>query len=225
MIGPVRTIGPSQRLDYRRVGYAALQLSSAAELVYLRQVFDRTVARARRLGTVIAEHDRAGVLSLEKVVMKDRDLEALRDTVFYRRGDAIAAEILRAPAGALLTTPFCIRKPPRAGITALHQHPPHGKPPGFIDGITVWMTLDGVDRQNGCLTFWPRSQRMGLLPYDAELNVKLSAVRHDRLVPLPLRPGGAVVLHDRVVHGALANPSGKARRALALYCMRLERRA
>ena len=219
----MQTLTVRQRERYRADGFVAFRLSDDDELVELRSVFDRVFVAARRRGKLVRESD-DGALTLEKALLQGDDLASVSATRFYRRGSAIAGEILRAPAGTLIIAPFCIRKPGRAGVTAVHQHPPDGKPEGFVDGVTIWMTLDGVDVENGCMSFWPSSQRLGLLPRDARNAVAPEAIRHDKMVHVPLAPGGAVLLHDRVVHGALPNRARKARRALALYCMHVSRK-
>jgi phytanoyl-CoA hydroxylase len=220
----MRGVTPTQEKRYRQDGYLSFHMSRPGELASLRSHFDRAFATDRRRGALMLEHNKVGKLCLEKVGAPERRFPELLDTTLYRRGKAIAARLLRVDPGYIHITGVFIRKPPRGGITEVHQHPNLTRPPGFVDAVTIWMTLDGVDRDDGCLTFLPGSHRKGLLPYDEIIRTLPSGYDAARMVGLPLPPGGAVAIHDLVLHGALANRTPRARRAAALYCMRMKSR-
>jgi hypothetical protein len=198
-------------------------MAGPAELEELRTAYEHAFTRDRRRGDLLRERTTSGALFLEKAVFPEKTTSGLADSSFYRRGRLIAARILRVPPARIVLGGFFIRKPPGAGETIAHQHPAVNRPPGFVEGTTIWMTLDGVDTEDGCLTFLPGSHRRGFLPYDDLLRVVPGAIDLSQSVALPLRPGGAVVIHDRVVHGALPNSTRRSRRAAALYCMSMRR--
>jgi phytanoyl-CoA hydroxylase len=81
--------------------------------------------------------------------------------------------------------------------------------------ITVWVALDDVDTDNGCVYVMPGSHLGGVLPHrrqNAE-SWHLSVAVDGLGVPAVMRAGEAVAFHGCTLHRSLANHTGKARRA------------
>jgi ectoine hydroxylase-related dioxygenase (phytanoyl-CoA dioxygenase family) len=76
--------------------------------------------------------------------------------------------------------------------------------------LTVWLPLNDATVENGCLQVIPRSHRGDLAPHcpgprGAEIPERLLA--EERAVPLPMRAGSALLMHQRTIHSSLDNVS------------------
>src|SRR2546425_2483060 len=135
---------------------------------------------------------------------------------------ALAEALLCEPAGSQGVEWF--NKPPGGR----HETPPHQdnyyfnlKPPNVS---TLWMAIDRVDRENGCLRYVQGSQRGGLRPHAPSTVLGFSQRitdygPEDRLgeVEIHLEPGDVVAHHAEIIHRADANVSPtRNRRAVAM---------
>lgn len=127
-------------------------------------------------------------------------------------------------------------KPPGIGKgTPWHQDtytPAVKAGPGraFAQSVMIWIAVDDVDRENGCLRFIPGSGRKGRVEHGDEhdptmmLNyqVKRSEIDESTAVDAIL-PSGRFSAHDlHVVHGANPNVSGRRRAGLTFHYMAAE---
>lgn len=112
-------------------------------------------------------------------------------------------------------------KPPRIG-----QHtPPHQD--GYYwmlepnEGVTMWLALDPVDEENGCVRYIPGSHRRGVREHSRTKTLGFSqgicdygAADRAAEVPMRAQPGDLLVHHGLTIHRADANASERPRRAL-----------
>ncbi len=150
-------------------------------------------------------------------------------------GDPFFAEYARHPrwlelAETLLgesvdpKEPEWFNKPPNTN----HPTPPHQdnyyfnlKPPS---GMTIWLAIDPVDEENGCLRYVAGSHRRGRRPHSATNVLGFSqgitdfgADDESREAVVRLQPGDAAVHHCEIIHRADPNGSTtRSRRAFAL---------
>ena len=125
---------------------------------------------------------------------------------------------------AVAKHPQWFNKPP--GID--HPTPPHQDNYYFcLDpdaSITLWLAIDPVDQQNGCLRYLPGSHRDGLREHDASNVLGFSQGVTDygeeeiaREVEICCQPGDLVVHHGEVIHRADPNRTAdRQRRAFAV---------
>lgn len=112
----------------------------------------------------------------------------------------------------------------------VHFTPPHQdnyyfnlKPPNVV---TIWLALDPVDTENGCLRYVAGSHRRGIRPHGRSDVLGFSQGITDyspndeaREVQIHLQPGDAVCHHGETIHRADANRSKtRHRRAFAMVC-------
>lgn len=74
--------------------------------------------------------------------------------------------------------------------------------------LTVWLPLTPATVENGCLQVVPRSHRAGLTqhcPTDQGVAIPDRLVAVQEALPLPMRPGSALLLTQRTVHSSLDN--------------------
>lgn len=121
-------------------------------------------------------------------------------------------------------SPEWFNKP--AGVE--HPTPPHQDNYYFnlqpANVITIWMALDNVDDENGCLRYVPGSHQQGFRPHGRSNVLGFSQgitdygpVDYETEVKIHLRPGDAVAHHGMTIHRAEPNRSAsRNRRAFAM---------
>ncbi len=88
--------------------------------------------------------------------------------------------------------------------------------------VTVWVALDPATRANGCLEVIPGTHRLGLLSLYgstvAEEHVRVHCPP-ERVLPLEVEAGHAVLLHNWLIHRSGVNPTSVPRRAMTVCYM------
>lgn len=120
--------------------------------------------------------------------------------------------------------PEWFNKPPKTD----HSTPPHQdnyyfklNPPHVV---SIWMAIDPVDEENGCLRYIPGSHLRGIRPHalTSVLGFSQGITNYDSKdeameVVVGLQPGDAVVHHGEIIHRADPNQStSRHRRAFAM---------
>lgn len=88
----------------------------------------------------------------------------------------------------------------------------------------IWIALDPVDRENGCLWYARGSHKTGIRPHSASgvLGFSQGLVGFDAAkvdaVPIELQPGDAVAHSSATIHWTETNRSNRHRRAIATFC-------
>lgn len=88
--------------------------------------------------------------------------------------------------------------------------------------VTIWIALDPATRANGCMEVVPGTHRLGLLTSYGSTITEEDAARHcppERVHPLEVEPGHAVLLHNWLIHRSGVNPSPVPRRAFTVCYM------
>ncbi len=81
------------------------------------------------------------------------------------------------------------------------------------DMLTVWLAVTDAFVQNGCLVVTPGSHRKGVTRHcpgmasSAEIYIPETIIDLDRVIPLEVKAGSAVLLHKMTEHGSLENRS------------------
>lgn len=116
-------------------------------------------------------------------------------------------------------------KPPSAG----RPTPPHQDGYYFMlqpcEAVTMWLALDEVDEDNGCVRYVKGSHRLGMREHGRTRTLGFSQgivgypttadLAHE--VPLPAHPGDVLIHHALTIHRADGNRSpDRSRRALGL---------
>lgn len=134
---------------------------------------------------------------------------------------ALAEALLGEPVASQGAEYFC--KPPGIGKAT----PPHQDGYYFClepnHAATLWIALDRVDEENGCLRYVTGSHRRGIRPHGASAVLGFSQGVSDfgpadqaREHCYTLEPGDAIAHHSVTIHRADANRSVRPRRALGL---------
>jgi len=111
------------------------------------------------------------------------------------------------------------------GVVAWHQDFSYWTRTTPMQHLTVWVGLDDVTEENGCLQYIPGSHQWGLLNkpvltgemegLKAFLNEEQTR-RLDNPTPIEMKKGHATFHHPLLVHGSFENNSDKPRRAFVL---------
>jgi ectoine hydroxylase-related dioxygenase (phytanoyl-CoA dioxygenase family) len=206
------SLQPEQITHYREQGYVLPQ----------GDVFDPS--RFEKLVAVFEEDlERYGADDLD--VIHDRD-DRLFEFLF---DDAVLdmVEPLVGPDIALWSSHF-ISKPPRTGReTPWHEDATYwdGRMDNWERVLTVWVALDRVDTENGCMRVIPGSHLTESPEYEHvdiskavfDRKIKDEAVDESLAVDFTLQPNQCSSHDSRIVHGAKANTSDRRR---AGYTMR-----
>ena len=99
-----------------------------------------------------------------------------------------------------------------------HVTPPHQDNYYFCltppQVLTMWVALDVVDEENGCLRYLRESHRHGLRPHHRTSTLGFSQGISDygerdlaTEIPIPAQPGDVLIHHGNTVHRADANAS------------------
>jgi ectoine hydroxylase-related dioxygenase (phytanoyl-CoA dioxygenase family) len=74
--------------------------------------------------------------------------------------------------------------------------------------LTVWMPVNPATLENGCLQVIPRSHRGELQPHcpgKSTVAIPDRFLAAEHAVPLPMRPGSVLLMHQRTIHSSLEN--------------------
>ena len=217
------TLSDAQIGQFHELGFLTLpSVTTPTEVVGLQESYDRLFEAA----ALVADEDRfqlAGTTdapTLSQVMNPDRYAPELLLTLAYRNAVRVAHQLL----GDRVTFEgmHAIRKPPRHGAaTPWHQDQAYWDPRFEHFGITVWVPLQPVSSENGCMQFVPRSHELGVQPHELiapeshGLRLKELDVVED-VVTCPLPAGGATIHFCRTLHHAGPNTTDEPRRALIM---------
>jgi polysaccharide pyruvyl transferase WcaK-like protein len=233
-----RVLTEQQWNDYSRDGYLHLgKVLEPEELDALRQRADDLALGNVKNPEVQMQLDTGGVY--EELPAAVRGFE--RGTRLYRKiqgleTDDLFVRLVKHP----LFLEICARQyGPHAPVSifrAMVMNKPAGQGtvlPWHQDGgdvwaldrdplVTVWVALDPATRANGCMEVVPGTHRLGLLSlYGSTVEEKHVKVHcpPERVQPLEVEAGHAVLLHNWLIHRSGVNPTSVPRRALTVCYM------
>ncbi len=214
----------AQRTQFRECGFTELpEFLSAGELADLQSRLECFVA------------DKLAELPPAYVFYEDKgDVSSLKQIQHVWKFDSVLAELFfngkpRKLAETLLDGPVIpknlqwFNKPPRKGLPT----PPHQDGFYFMlepcEALTMWLALDEVDEENGCVRYIRGSHNKGMRPHGKSGTLGFSQAITDfgspsdveNEVAIPASPGDLLAHHALTVHRADGNKSpNRNRRAL-----------
>ncbi len=218
------SIPENTKTDFDRDGFVVLhRFFDAAGVRQIAQEIERYVTQvAPQVAPGFAMYedvdDPATLKQLSNIAHNDDELRRFLD-----QGPGVAL------AELLLGDPVCgselewFDKPP-----ARSRHtPPHQDGYYFKiepkQAVTIWIALDPVDEQNGCIRYVAGSHRDGLRPHQRTDVLGFSQgitdygpADHAREIAVTADPGDVLAHHCLTLHRADANPGPRHRRALGL---------
>jgi ectoine hydroxylase-related dioxygenase (phytanoyl-CoA dioxygenase family) len=218
------SLSDAQVESFRANGFLALdQIASADEIARLRDLYAEVVADPGGL-TLTYQGERAdgstGVIT--QVFAPDLKRPELRATEYIANATRFAAELLDVPAadvayGGLMF----IYKPAGEGRdTPWHQDEAYWDDRNALrcHSLSVWMPLDDVTVESGCMQYMPGTHEGDVLPHVKPAGPEPlhldPPIDTSAAVPCEVPAGGATIHHCRTVHYAGPNMSAMPRRAL-----------
>lgn len=197
--------------DYRRDGFVVAKSVIDEELV----------AEAREhIDWLLAKHPGTRPEQLHNTLMRD-DPFWVRLVSDRRLLDL--AQLFVGPDIALFASHYIAKRPHDGQAVLWHQDG------GFwplepMEVVTLWLSLDDVDQENGCLRVIPGTQHLGLQVIHERKDVDnvlgaemdLGQVDEGKAVDLLLEPGDVEIHHPNLIHGSHANTSPRWRRGLTI---------
>jgi hypothetical protein len=226
----VPQLSQAQLADFRRDGFLLVDgLSNPEEIVSLRALYDRLFSERRGwdkgdLFDMIGRDDTAEGkgLTIPQMLWPSRYEPALPQTQLAASARAIAEQLLGP--GIENTLEHAIMKPPKGAATPWHQDDSFShKGSRFLEAISIWMPLQDVTAESGCMRYIRGSNLGPLYPHRSPNNDPrihglelVSPPDLTNCVAVPMRAGSAVIHHSRTIHGAGVNSGDQPRRAYVL---------
>jgi hypothetical protein len=207
---------------FRAQGFLALDaITTPDEIAWLSSIYAELLADERAFRLRYSEHaPDAGERRIDQIFSPERQCPKLLESQYLANARRLGAQLLgctfeEAKPGGLMM----IYKPPGAGRDApWHQDEAYWEfPSERCHSLSVWMPLDEVSVESGCMQFIPGSQRNDLLPHKKPPGLEPITVDAPfdaaSAVPCPLPPGGATFHFCRTLHYTAPNTSPRPRRA------------
>ena len=208
------------------------------EIAEIRLAYDRLFAERRGwdsgdLFDMVAQDGSGRDLALPQMLWPSRYEPFLQQTRLHSSALSIARQILGPNVVNMLE--HAILKPPRQGAaTPWHQDDAFShQGTGFAEIISIWMPLQDVDADSGCMQYISGSNHLPLYPHRSPgndprihgLEVVDPPDLRDRVF-VPVKAGSAVIHLSRTLHAAGINTSDEPRRAYILgYSVKSRRRS
>jgi ectoine hydroxylase-related dioxygenase (phytanoyl-CoA dioxygenase family) len=224
-------LSDEQVAEYHEQGFTHVErLTTDAEIEWLRDRFAEVFApgNARLFGGYFDASKPINeaipeVPDLGQSIRPELKLPELVQTIAHRNAVGIASQLLDVPVEGLETWTHMIDKPPQHGHeTPWHQDEAFWEEHLGYHACGVWLALDDVDVDNGCMEFVPGSHTDGIVThrhlYDDPMvsALVIDDVDPAQVVPIPLRAGGATFHSQRTMHHTGPNGTDRRRRAFAI---------
>ena len=218
-------LDPGQLAAFAKQGFLSIgAITTPEEVAWLRGVYDELIEDA---GALRLRYEGAlpggGTGIINQVFLPERQCPALLETGYLKNARRLAASLLgveleECTYGGLML----IFKPAAAGRDApWHQDEAYWDfPTRRCHSLSVWMPLDDVTVDSGCMQFLPGSHRLDMLRHRREAAGEPLVVDEPvdlaGAVPCPIPAGGATFHYCRTLHYTAANTSPRPRRAFTV---------
>jgi hypothetical protein len=222
-------IGDAETDFYARNGYLAVQrVTTDEELEWLREVYDALLAMPPTgyldgIFDLSRPYGTTDTPKLGQLLMPERIVPQIRQTVMWKNARRIASRLLRMPQAKIESWGHLIFKGANSlAETPWHQDEAYWDVTKDYNALGSWLALDKVDTNNGCLWFVPKSHYGDVLPHmhggnDPKVHVLQFSEPVDTSagIPVPLDAGGMTFHHARTHHYSGINKTDRVRRAWA----------
>lgn len=211
----MNVLGNKELARFDEDGYVALKgFLSPDEVTEMRSNLDRFIREV--VPTLPPEHvfyeDKAKPETLKQMQNLHTYDDFFGRMTLGSKFEEVATELMRDQAVAQNAQYF--NKPAGVGKgTPPHQDGYYFKLDPCL-AVTMWLALERVDAENGCVRYLPGSQRRGMRPHARTTTLGFSQGIADygvedeaAEVPIPAEPGDLLVHHAMTVHRADGNNS------------------
>lgn len=194
------------------------------ELAELREFLDETL-NVKHSKSFHSDDQGAYYKVLNQRVNTWRDHAGMAKYVTHPRFAEIARRLTGASAVRLFHDHALLKMPGDSKPTPWHQDTTYW-PMEQSGALSIWIALDDVDENNGCMMFVPKSRSVGKLnpidlvnPQDIFEYVKDTDLANTKPVMVRMKAGSCTFHDGLTFHYAHANKTDKPRRALAIIYM------
>ncbi|MBD2844198.1 phytanoyl-CoA dioxygenase family protein [Paenibacillus sp. IB182496] len=226
MLDQTIAVTDEQIAYYRENGFVQVDnMVKPDELAELREALDEAMGASGRNSV---QTDKSGGVYfnvLNQRVNVWRDHGGMARFVLSRRFADAARQLTGSSGMRLFHDHALFKMPGDSKPTPWHQDAPYW-PMNESGGMSIWIALDDVDENNGCMMFVPKSQRIKNLrnvdlakPHDIFADEGAKDVDRNTAVVVPLKAGSCTFHDGMTFHYAHANHTDRPRRALAIIYM------
>ncbi len=224
---PTISLREEQIAFFHREGYLAIPaITTPEEIERLIGIYDHLFAikAGRAEGN---QYDLAGTdeddkeAAVSQIVHLSRYAPELVNLLYWVNAQAIAAQLLGLEVE--MQSDHGIMKPPGSDApTPWHQDEAYWRPDLVHNAVTIWMPLQEVTLENGCMQFIPSSHTGEVsshhsIGHDPRVHgLEVDSVEASKAVACPIPAGGATIHHCRTLHYTGPNRTDKPRRAYIL---------
>jgi Phytanoyl-CoA dioxygenase (PhyH) len=227
----------SQLSTLRKDGFLLIEgLATREDAASLSPIYDRLFSERRGwdsgdLFDMVGRDNLERGLALPQLLWPSRYEPLLKQSKLALGAHRVARQILGPKVENILE--HAIRKPPLTGAaTPWHQDDAFNRRgSGFVEQISIWMPLQDVTVEAGCMQYIRGSNLGALYPHRSPNNdprihglEMVTPPDMTHCAAVPMRAGDAVIHLSRTIHGAGPNTSDQPRRAYVLGYAVKERR-
>jgi ectoine hydroxylase-related dioxygenase (phytanoyl-CoA dioxygenase family) len=211
---------------YQKNGFVQLdEVLSEEELEELKQYVEEIMASGEGLSSFISKGNESYYKMLNQRTMTWRDHAGMAKFVVNPKFADIARRLCGTSAIRLFNDQVLIKMPGDSKPTPWHQDLTYW-PMNEPGALSIWIALDDVDENNGCMMFVPESRRAGKLnpidltnPQDLFEYTDNKDIANTRPVIVRMK-AGCCTFHDSLTfHYAYANRTDLPRRAMVIIYM------
>lgn len=208
---------------YRENGFVQIDhVLTESELEELREYMEEVMTVENGLAPKTDTKDGAYYRVLNQKVNTWRDHGGMGKYSFHPRFARMALQLTGASGIRFFHDHALWKMSGDSKPTPWHQDLPYW-PMNESGALSIWIALDDVNEQNGCMMFVPTSHTVGKLtgidlvnPQDIYEYVKGTHIERTTPVKVPLKAGSCTFHNGLTFHYAHANITDKPRRALAI---------
>ncbi|MFD0715018.1 phytanoyl-CoA dioxygenase family protein [Paenibacillus sp. GCM10027626] len=220
------TLSESQINYYRENGFVQVDnIISAEELAELREYLGEVMGVEGGNSVQTSKKGNAYFNVLNQRVNTWRDHGGMARFVLSRRFADAARQLTGADGIRLFHDHALFKMPQDSKPTPWHQDWPYW-PMNESGAMSIWIALDDVDENNGCMMFVPKSQKIKNLkhvdlvePHDIFSDEGASGMDRNQAVIVRMKAGSCTFHDGLTFHYAHANQTDNPRRALAIIYM------
>jgi ectoine hydroxylase-related dioxygenase (phytanoyl-CoA dioxygenase family) len=220
--GSAPRLADDQIAAFRANGFLALDaITTPEEIAWLRDGYAQILADGAAFRLRYQDEDAEGARRvITQIFSPERQCPQLLETHYLANARRLGATLLGVePEDVAFGGLMMLYKPPAAGRDApWHQDEAYWElPDERCQSLSVWMPIDDVVPESGCMQYIPGSHARGLLPHRKPPGVEPIVVDAPfdaaSAVPCPLPAGGAVLHHCNTLHYSAPNTCAQPRRA------------
>lgn len=211
-------------------GYLSMDaITTPDEISYLREIYEKLfsgqISIPEKNQISLADRKNENVARLPQIINPSQFVPELKNTLFRANALAIGGQMFGDDLMEDSLGEHMIYKPPFDGAaTPWHQDQAYHDPTLQYRNFTIWMPLDNVTIENGCMQYVPGSHKLDVLPHH---HINNDAAVHGleiddpdqwqtKAVACPIPAGGASLHASYMLHCAGSNQTAIPRRAYIL---------